>query len=506
MLSSAFILIYSVKGHLQFLSYPYQLEYREGAGLVAAEDFMNGENPYELNLQPQHTYSYGFLYPLLASFVAKNLGNTLLTHRAITYFFLIATCLIVFLVLLKMKTGIIAAFAGMTLLHQSMIYASNTAIARPEGLGIFLMTLAIVIPWQWKFSRLSLYSSILFGLLAFMTKQYYSFSFVAIAVYLFIFIGKKRSLEFFITSLVSLVITFAILDAIFPMYLENTIYVHLRNATYSYSYMKDQVAVFAEVNVYLILIVVLSLMVFIYESLIRRKNETISQVVDEIKRTARFRSFHLFDKPLLECRVDLYFAVVLLLALVVFMINLGGHKGNYMAAYMFQLGSCFMIIVVFQTLQLAKNLAFRTFACILLIFTMNIEFSPQKYEFERYSSCFKQIEELVKRSSNPLNSPEMVSLMLQNDKPVFNSGHTEYFLCVDSTAICKGSVLARYEEFKREVSNKIINKEFDAIFLTEGYYSPFVDITLLYQNYSLQSKLCTPMILQEWKTELWKPR
>jgi len=134
-----------------------------------------------------------------------------------------------------------------------------------------------------------------------------------------------------------------------------------------------------------------------------------------------------------------------------------------------------------------------------LIITLNVEFGLQKIDFERFTSCFIQIEEIIKSSKSPLNSPENVSVIIQEGKPVHNSGHSEYFLSSNHKT-------ERTNDYENEINNKITNKEFDVILLTEGYYSFFVDKGILYQNYKLKNKLCAPMILQEWKTEIWEPK
>jgi len=500
----------SLMNHYNFLKHPYQLEYREGAGLLAAQDFLQNENPYNLINQPQHTYSYGFLYPYLVSKAATVFGNTLFVHRAFTYLFLSATSLIIFLVLMRKKAGLIFAFAGLVILQQSLINASNTSIARPEGLGVFLMTLGIIVPWIWNYNRISLLASIILGILGFLTKQYYLFVIPALVVYLFLFVNKKKAKEYFLTSIVSLILMIVVLEYVFPLYLNNTFFTYLNYSTYSYQYMKDQVAVFAEVNVFLILIITLSSVFIIRQYLEKRSNMTIKEITQNVKKMFVFDSVAPVSKPLIRSNCDLLFALSLMLALFIFIINLGGHTGNYMAAYLFQLASPFLILVTFQALNSAKDLLFRSFACLLLIITLNVEFELQKIEFERFNSCFKQIEEIIKSSKSPLNSPENVSIMIQEGKPVYNSGHSEYFFKGNQESDLLGSSSdqksKRTNDYKKEIDDKIIRKEFDVIFLTEGYYSFFVDKGLLYQNYSLKNKLCAPMILQEWKTEIWEPK
>ena len=212
--------VLSLKNHYNFLVYPYQLEYREGAGLSAAQDFLQNENPYDLSQQPQHTYIYGFLYPYLVSKAANVYGNTLFVHRSFVYFFICATCMLVFYVLFRKKVNFVFSFAAIIILHQSIINAANTPLARPDGLGIFLFTLAIIIPWRWKFSNSSLAVSIFLSILGYMTKPYYILAVPIIAAYMFFFISKRKSLFY---SAVSVLIFL-----IWPMVTANLFYVLIR--------------------------------------------------------------------------------------------------------------------------------------------------------------------------------------------------------------------------------------------------------------------------------------
>jgi hypothetical protein len=347
-------------------------------------------------------------------------------------------------------------------------------------------------------------------LLGFLTKQYYALVIPAVGFYLFFFVSKKKAIVYSLISVVSLILLLIILDSVFPMYLNNTIAVHLRHATYSYQYMKDQVAVFFEVNVFLTLLIVLSVIVIVWEYLSKRAYMTVNEIVLDIRKLFKMESISQINKPLIRTNADFLFILTLLLALFIFMINLGGHKGNYMAAYLFQLASPFLVLVTFQVFDFTKDLLFRSFACFLLIITLNTEFDLQKIEFDRYTSCFNQIETIIQASRNPLNSPENVSIMLKEGKNVYNTGHSEYFFDTSRMSNTSGITLnqksERLENFKQEISHKIVNKDFDVILLTQGYYSFFVDKQLLYQNYSLKNKLCAPTILQEWTTEIWEPK
>lgn len=505
-------LVFSIQEHYRFLTHPYQLEYREGAGLVTAQDFIQDKNPFSIILQPQHTYTYGFLYPYIVSLIANVYENTLFVHRVFTYLFISATCLIVFFVLLRKKVNFVLAFSALVLLHQSIVNATYTAVARPEGLGMFLMTLGIIIPWRYNYSWSSLITSIVFGILAFLTKQYYILSIPVIALYLFLFISKEKSVKYSIISVISLLFVVLTLDHFFPMYINNTFFMHVNISGYLYSHMKDQLAVYAEINLYLILIILMSLFISVKEYLSARQGETVSKVISNIKKNFHYNTnTKIYGKePMIKSETDFLFLFTLLVVLFVFMINLGGNKGNSDAVYLFQLASPYLILVTILLLDSVKNKLFKSLACLLLVVTLNLEFNIQRHDYAEFASCFRKVEDVIKVSRNPLNSPENVSIMISQNKPVYNSGLTEFFhLARNTFRKSSGSsqvINNRLSEFRKEVNEKIRKKEFDVILLTENYFSYFIDPEMLKQNYNFKDKICAKMIYQNWNTEVWVPK
>ena len=382
--------IRSVRTHYKFISHPYQIEYREGGALNATQLFLENRNPFSITEQPQNTYVYGFLYPLAIKPFAKAFGNTLFVHRSFVYFFICATCMLVFYVLIRKKVNFVFSFAAIIILHQSIINAANTPLARPDGLGIFLFTLAIIIPWRWKFSNFSLAASIFLSILGYMTKPYYILAVPIIAAYLFFFISKRKSLFY---SAVSFLIFFLSLGAtamIFPMYINNTLIAHINDSSYTYNNMKDQIAIYTEVNVYIFLILFLSALFIFRDFLIKHYTETIGQVVEILKNYFKehlcLKKFK--DEPVFQIKYDLLFVFSLLFVFILFILKLGGHPGNYYAAYLYHLASPFLILVTFQLLNKTTGKIFKSFSALLLIITMNVEFESPKYEFDRFAGCF----------------------------------------------------------------------------------------------------------------------
>ncbi|MEP7145448.1 MAG: hypothetical protein ABI792_00415 [bacterium] len=511
---SSLVIIKSVKSHYRFISHPYQLEYREGAALNITQLFLDHRNPFSIEEQPQNTYVYGFVYPLAVTPFAQQFGNTLFVHRSFVYFFIWATCLLVFYVLIKKKANYVFAFAAITILHQSIVNAANTAVARPESLGIFLFTLGIIIPRIWNFSKASLSASIILGVIGYLTKPYYVLVIPIIAAYLFIFVSKRKSLIYTIVSCFVLLLIITITSFIFPLYINNTFINHLNDSLYNYNHMKDQVAEYAEINVYLILINILSCIIIFWKFLHRHLTKTVEQLFEYSRNMFRVNfNFNITkkDDPLIKSRFDLLFAFSLSVVLILFIVKLGGNVGNYHASYLFHLASPLLIIITFQLLEKTSNKMYKSFAAVLLIVTMNIEFETPEYDFNKFTSCFKQMDELIKRSKNTLNSPENVSIMIQENKPVYNSGHSEYFSGERNRSRILASsyngVSERIKEYQDEIDRRIIQKEFDLILLTKNYYNIFINDNTLKQNYDLSGTVCAPFnYFNDLEVETWVPK
>ncbi|MEO8664694.1 MAG: hypothetical protein ABI462_04280 [Ignavibacteria bacterium] len=488
------------------------MEYREGGALNITQLYLNHRNPFAIEEQPQNTYVYGFVYPLAVTPVANKFGNTLFVHRSFVYFFIWATCLLVFYVLIRKKVNFVFALAAVIILHQSIINSANTAVARPEGLGIFLLTLGIIIPWRWNYSKASLAASIVLGVAGYLTKPYYGLVIPIIGSYLFIFVSKRTSLYYIAASVMFGAVIIIITSLIYPLYINNTFVHHLNDSIYSYNHVKDQLAEYAEVNVFLILIIILSCILIFRKFLHRHLTETVEQLLQHLKERFHLNSsFRITENaPLVKTGYDLFFIFSLLFILFLFVIKLGGHPGNYHGAYLFHLVSPLLMILTFLLMEKTSNKIFKSFAAVLLVITMNVEFETPKYDFDRFTSCFKQMEEIIKKSKNTLNSPESVSIMIQENKPVWNSGLSEYFEGDPNEqrilSVSSGTVSERMKKFRKETDDKIIRKEFDLILRTQNYDNYLINYNLLKQNYDLSKTICAPFIYHNFQIETWIPK
>ena len=205
--------------------------------MVDTNALVKGLNPYSMALQPQYTNEYGIIYPLLVWPWAKLFGTTILVHRIVTAFFLLACCVLIFLVLKKLKIPALLNSWAVLMFYASLLYpGTSTPCIDPGSTGLFLFLLTIFVPWFCQYSYKSLIISVLCGILAFYTKQYTMLGIFIMASYVFLFISKGKGLFYGFLWLVLAVISVITINQIFPAYFDNCFFTEF-NMAHSWSSM-----------------------------------------------------------------------------------------------------------------------------------------------------------------------------------------------------------------------------------------------------------------------------
>ncbi|MBK6738496.1 MAG: hypothetical protein IPG64_11550 [Haliea sp.] len=199
----AFFALAVAYNHLQIVSHEYPLDYNETGMLVTTATIAHGDNPYSLESQPIRVSLYPVLYNILVAPLSRVFGNTLELHRAVNGLFILGSCAICFYLCRRDSATRTESLTAAVLVYAGLLFYS-TPIASINGLGLFLFLSAIAIPWVYGFSTRSLAVSIVFGLLAFYTKQYFIASLGYVALYLFLAESKKRAIYFGLAALAAL--------------------------------------------------------------------------------------------------------------------------------------------------------------------------------------------------------------------------------------------------------------------------------------------------------------
>jgi hypothetical protein len=489
--------ILSINNQFNLIKYPYQHEYREGAGLTLTKSFCDGKNPYALENQPQNTYVYGVLYPLITLPFAKIFGATLIVHRIISFIFILLSAILTFFVLRFKKTNILFSFIGGLISFQVLLY-SGCSLAHPEALGIFLYLLSLIIPWRFNYSYKSLIISVLFGLSAFLTKPYFVLGMIYLPVYIFLFVNKKKSFIFFTFSAFIFIIFLYFINLFFPLYINDCIFHHNNVASFNISHMFNQLISFSRKNISFILILTVILFIPVFSKNVKK--------ID----LPEFYSIKDFDKPLFYIKNDCLFLLSIILTLFLFIFKLGGHTGSGNALYLYHLISILIIIfTIFVINDYYDFIYIKIFVLIVLLAGLLISFRSMYYKYENNRKDFDELKKEITLNKEILNSPEVVSILIEQNKPIYNSGQSEYFASgANSLSIELGfskNVINRNNQYIAGIKNNIINKKYNIILLTEGYYSFFIEKNVLKDNYFLKRKINAPMIYSLTEIEVWYP-
>ena len=508
---ACFLIIRVLYYQYQLITFPYQLEYREGATLLFTQGILEGKNIFSLNQAPLYTNGYGVVYNLIVLPFAKLFGNTLCIHRIFTALFSYASSGLVFYFIYKKNKNTLAGlFGGILFIISQLYWVIPTA--RADAAGLFLLLLSVFIPYSHSFSLRSLALSAIIGLISFYTKPYFLISIPIIASYLFLFISKKKSLIFSGISIVIFLISVFIVNHFYETYFYNVVYVHTQIVSDQISHAIRQLYQF--LLAYFPLIIAGILILFSEKT---SCEDGVASAFNEWKKSMQFNLLD-FPEPLIKPKTDMVGYFLLCSTLAIFL-ALGRHIGNYMV-YLFQLMTPFLIVLILGRLTPAnpyRNL-------ILLFLVVNIISFRADYILNIDQSDWQKAEEYIKSSHKVLNSPPLTSILLKENKPIIDSGQTQYFfvpLDYISNYFLPNSAAIKdiQNNYKQAVQSEIRNQIYDYVMIST-WDSPFTDFDVLNESYQLFDTLYLPMPQSnqswlkpienlenhDWEISVWKPK
>ena len=480
---------------------PNPAEFREGANLVMTEYLLQGKNPFALENQPLLNTNKGFVYNFTVLPLAYFFGNTLFVHRLVSFIFILLSCYLVFKVLRKKSVPLpFAIAAGDLLLACLLFYVSP--IARVDGMGTFLFLASILIPWFSHYDTKSLVISAVLSILAFYTKAYFLLGMGIVTVYLFLFVSKKKGFWYGAITFLVLILSAFLVNSIFECYFLHTIFnsSSIADTSGSVAYMFRQLFRFIGVFWPIGLIYILYL--------IHGKNhKKANQPRQKLKDLFLLKQA---DKPLLTIKDPGFFTIFFIISSLAIIFLLGEHRGNYMV-YLFQLMAPPFIILIFNRLDSTYTFGQATVPLTILnlaILSFSLLFPNNP---KNYVSGWDTLNEYVESSENILNSPLLVSKMIQENKEPLDSGSSEYFYRTQPYA---DTIFApRYEKveqqgmtYKNTIEEQVRDQAFDRLMITENY-SPFISYEILSEYYTLVDRvpLYLPQSDQTWTVQIWVP-
>lgn len=517
-----FFSIQLVRYHYVLIRFPYPLEYREGAALYTTDLLLKGENPYALKNMPTAINVYGIVYPLFVYPFARLWGATFLVHRSVSAVFLLLSLLLFYVILRRERVGIVYSYSAVLILSASLL-ARYTPLARPDGLGFFLFLASLFIPYLHGYSPRSLLLSAALGILALYTKAYFVLSIPYLLFYLFVFVSKKKAVFYGATSLVLLLGTAVIVNHVFETYFLNVFFNHMNVATNDLAVLRLQSAWFLTYNAGIVFIFIPYLSLFAFDKMLTASGQR-SAVGGLVKKlTARLYVTD-YDQPLLKVAFPLSLHCLIWSGML-FYLKLGRHNGNMMT-YAYQLITPFLILSTYKlfsapikNLRSARSINDHGYVVIMpavlislaLLYSSAATLKNPAAQVSR--EAWQRVESITRSYPDILNSPLLVSLLLQQHKTVYDAGQTEYFehsrypdFSAPGRWPSNSKSTAQWVNYQDSVKEVVSDQGFDAVIVTPREYSFYLEE--LSQNYFKTETLevCMPHAEQCAPLEVWEPR
>ena len=507
----AYFAILLLHYHYYLITFPYPIIYREGAMMATTTMLLHGIKPFNFLLEPQYTNIYGLVYPLLVWPWAKLFGVGLIVHRAVTAFFILASCVIIFFVLNKKKTPLLLNFWAILSLYASLLFPlTTTPCVEPASTGLFFMLLTVFIPFLLDYSYSSIFISVICSLLAFYSKPYFLLGLPVMASYLFLFVSMKKSIFFVSWSLIGFAISAFLINYFFQSYFDDCFFIHSNGASdYCFNFI-----LFGQVHKFSILhksLILLLLIIFVY-SAVRWLMAVKIKNINKILKTC-FASFWWkgWEAPLIanQLPLELYAGIC---SGYVLWFYLGKHYGANLW-YFFQLFSPFLVtFIAWATGRFTLWPILFSFLLISNLFSLTFDDNYQY--FYKNTVGWPVIEKLVKSNERIFNSALTAPLLVQEDREVFDNGNTEAFLIGRKRAGPLGHWLKadnRIDIIQTLFVNKLQDmmkfKKFDLIMIEAGYTSNVMPASMLnYYKFVSSAMVMVPQDRKYFLITVWVPK
>jgi hypothetical protein len=493
------------------LGNPFPDEYREGSILLTTQALLNGKNPYALAQQPEYTNVYGILYHLVVYPFAKLFGNSFPVHRSVSAAFVLATCGLMVWIMRWMKTPWVVNLGASLILYGHLLFYI-TPLARPDAMGVFLMVLSVILPFRFRYSDRSLIASIVLGILAFFTKPYFILGLAFVITYVFVFQAKGKGLRYAVYAALGFLCAMAAMNAWGETYINNTFLIHVNVASKSADFLYKQLNTYAQCNLGL-----LGLLLGGGAFLLWRERSHLQLNLKPQVTT--------LDRPLFQSDMGL-FPWCSLLSFMVFYVSMGRHTGNWLV-YLHQLFSPFLLLSLamvgkqlYEDRSSLRRLLLQGMASGLMLLNVagvtSAEFLPGLPQ--DYVASWQNLSAIVAQHQSLFNSPAIASLLLQQGKPVPDSGQSEYFIKgterdakLSSWFPKNAAIVDRNNAYLNQVESDLKNHRYGLVILTQNL-SPILPEAFLEQYYTYAGSLIAPMPAEafrskrRWLLDVYEPK
>lgn len=459
--------------HFRIISAPTPIEAYEGTTLYITGLIAHGHNPYAFAFQPEATDVYPPLYNMVIAPLTLVFGDTLQLHRLVCGICIVLSSGLLAVAARRSGARWIDCASAAVIAYGALIYYS-TAIAGISALGELLFLASVLVPWLWDWSGRSLVVSVVCGILAFYTKQYFLLSLGIVSVYLFLATSKTWALIYASAAAGALAASLVVVHLTSPYFLADTVFaMRTVAAVFSlFSHATQQLLVFCEVYAGLILIAAAWAGAMLWSAFRTGQSPWPSLRLDILSLQA----------PLLQAPISypwLGFAI----STAAILLSLGQNEGNYMS-YLFQLMTPFLLLGV-CTAPLLRG-RWRALALLLYLVTLwNVyDFLPKDFNVQGW----KRARTVMCASQDPLATPMLLWSVLECRKPVHNGGGSGYFLLATPPDFLEPRDPSRrpaqiWRRYMNDLTRGVCDRRFDVLALVSGTGPGDVDSTIVQRYY-----------------------
>jgi 4-amino-4-deoxy-L-arabinose transferase-like glycosyltransferase len=519
LLAALLVLVGLLWNHYQLISYPTPLDYNEGGMQAITETIASGSNPYSLESQPARISVYPPLYNLITVPISAIFGNTLLVHRAVVGFFILASVMLCFFVTYRVCHSLINSLAASVVFFAGLLYYS-TPIASPNSVGLFFFLLSVAVPWRWNFSNRSLACALVLGILAFYSKQYFVAGLGYVGLYLFLFVSKKKGILFSFSCLFCFLFSLFLVQINAPFFIDDIIF-SVKGATgliVSNGAMLDQLQQFAKTFAGLFILAAAAFFMSVRRFYLELKKRKLPE---NLYRSEGAINVSEFDPPLIGHAADYFwFCFACSLAIIVFVI--GRNPGNHMT-YLFQLMSPFLLIATFRFFSTLEKRQWLALPLVLSCLYSSYAMLPKNFSSDVEN--WHRLGKILDGKPNVYASPVALPFLIENGNEIHNNGHSVYFIFSDTKpGFLKGNAadsLNRdlWESYVAGIYDGIESRKFDLIILDQwtklpgslsGNLNAELGVKLLQRYYKRTEKFSISLADRpgggKYTLHIWEPK
>jgi hypothetical protein len=172
------------------------------------------------------------------------------------------------------------------------------------------------------------------------------------------------------------------------------------------------------------------------------------------------------------------------------------------------------ILWIFQTLQAKSRFSLIALGLLIgnILLLFGILLNPS-FLLQRQSAAWSQLQAEIGDSRQILNSPAVVSMMLEAGLAPIDSGQTEYYYNIQPYAVndvwgpSYDTVNRNGILYRQSIRDALRKHAFDELILTDGYGS-LISLDVISQYYTRTRTITIemPQTQQTWVIGIWEPR